>query len=419
MKTIGRALGFAVVLLACFGFGFSWRDLRHGDLPESNTFRRLLASFSSQPPASAEQIFRDSYNKILADYERPIVPKELKYAGIEGMMASLGDPHTMFLEPTDAEEFSSETKANIVGIGARLEQDTLGARASRVFEDSPAYAAGMREGDVITTVDGKATSGRTLEDIVASIKGQEGTVVHLTVIHSGSTTPVQYTIKRAQVIIPTVDSKFLDKSSVGYMTVASFAEPTAEQFDQELAKLEKHQLKGLVIDLRGNPGGLLESAREMLSRFVENKLVVKMKFRDGSEEVAKTYPGLVHSFNYPVVLLVDEDSASAAEIFSGALRDYKLATLVGEHTYGKASVQNVFPLIDGSSAKITIARYFLPSGADIGRKLDNYGEYKSGGLDPDFKVDIDSLDQKIVFGDPDKDPQLAKGIDFILSKSRS
>ncbi len=419
MKTIGKALGFAAVLLACFGFGFSWRDLRHGDLPEGNTFKRLVASFNSQPPASAEQIFRDSYNKILADYERPIVPKELKYAGIEGMMASLGDPHTMFLVPTDAEEFSSETKANIVGIGARLEQDTLGARASRVFEASPAYSAGMREGDVITTVDGKATSGRTLEDIVASIKGKEGTVVHLTVMHSGSTTPVQYAIKRAQVIIPTVDSKFLDKSSVGYMTVASFAEPTAEQFDQELAKLEKHPLKGLVIDLRGNPGGLLESAREMLSRFVENKLVVKMKFRDGSEEVAKTYPGLVHSFNYPVVLLVDEDSASAAEIFSGALRDYKLATLVGEHTYGKASVQNVFPLIDGSSAKITIARYFLPSGADIGRKLDNYGEYKSGGLDPDFKVDIDALDQKIIFGDPDKDPQLAKGIDFILSKFRS
>lgn len=419
MKNFVRVVGFGATLLACFGFGFSWRDLRHGELPEASTFNRLLSSLNSQPPASAEQIFRDSYNKILADYEKPVVPKKLKYAGIEGMMASLGDPHTMFLEPSDAEEFSSETKANIVGIGARLEQDTLGARAARVFEDSPAFAAGMREGDVITTVDGKSTAGRSLEDIVASIKGQEGSVVHLQVVRTGSTQPISFSIKRAQVIIPTVDSKYLDRSGVGYMTVASFAEPTAEQFDAELAKLEKHPLKGLVIDLRGNPGGLLESAREMLSRFVESKLVVKMKFRDGSEEVAKTYPGFVHSFNYPVVLLVDEDSASAAEIFSGALRDYKLATLVGEHTYGKASVQNVFPLIDGSSAKITIARYYLPSGADIGRKLDSYGEYKSGGIDPDFKVDIDTLDQKVVFGDPAKDPQLAKGIDFILSKSRA
>lgn len=419
MKTVGRALGFALILFTCFGFGFAWRDLRHGELPDANTFSRLLASFSSQPPASAEQIFRDSYNKILADYDRAVVPKKLKYAGIEGMMASLGDPHTTFLEPQDAEEFSSETKANIVGIGARLEQDTLGAKASRVFEDSPAYQAGMREGDVITSVDGKPTAGKVLDNIVSSIKGQEGTIVRLQVVRAGTPKPLAFAIKRAQVIIPTVDSRYLDKSGVGYMMIGSFAEPTAEQFDQELVKLEKHPLKGLVIDLRGNPGGLLESAREMLSRFVENKLVVKMKFRDGTEEVAKTYPGLVHNFSYPVVLLVDEDSASAAEIFSGALRDYKLATLVGEHTYGKASVQNVFPLIDGSSAKITIARYFLPSGADIGRKLDSYGEYKSGGLDPDFRVDIDSLDQQVVFGDPVKDPQLAKGIDFILSKSRS
>jgi carboxyl-terminal processing protease len=174
----------------------------------------------------------------------------------------------------------------------------------------------------------------------------------------------------------------------------------------------------LIIDLRGNPGGLLESAREMLSRFVDTKLVVKMKFREGNEEVAKTYPGLVHGFNYPIVLLVNEESASAAEIFSGALRDYGLATLVGEHTYGKASVQNVFPLKDGSSAKITIAKYYLPSGQDIGRKLDSYGEFKTGGLEPDVVQDFDGLDQNAVYGDPVKDPQVAKSISVILSKQR-
>jgi carboxyl-terminal processing protease len=170
--------------------------------------------------------------------------------------------------------------------------------------------------------------------------------------------------------------------------------------------------------LRGNPGGLLESAREMLSRFVDTKLVVRMKFREMHEEVAKTYPGLVHNFNYPVVLLVNEDSASAAEIFSGALRDYGLATLVGEHTYGKASVQNVFALKDGSSAKITIAKYYLPSGQDIGRRLDAYGEFKTGGLEPDVKKDIEPFDQNFVPGNPSKDPQLAAGIKVILSRQR-
>lgn len=418
MKTIAKGLGFLLGLLACYAFGFGWRDIRHGEMPDAGAIKRLALSLDSQPTPSPEQLFRDAYNKILADYEKPIKPRDLKFAGIGGMMASLGDPHTMFLEPRDAEEFSSETKANIVGIGARLQEDPLGAKAARVFEAGPAYQAGIRTDDVITNVNGKPTVGRSLDDVVKQIKGKEGTLVKLQVVRKNSPQPLTFEIKRAHVVIPTVDSKYFDKSGVGYISIASFSEPTAEQFDEELAKLEKHPLKGLIIDLRSNPGGLLESAREMLSRFVENKLVVKMKFRDGSEEVAKTYPGLVHNFTYPITLLVNEDSASAAEIFSGALRDYKLATIVGEHTYGKASVQNVFPLVDGSSAKVTIARYYLPLGADIGRKLDSYGQYLSGGLEPDVKVDFDGLDDGAVYGDPDKDPQIAKAIQFLLSKQR-
>ena len=416
MKAL-KIVGFLATLIVCFGFGFTWPDLRHGDLPSAGSLRELFA-FGAQAPQSPEQIFRDSYNKILADYERPVTPSKLKYAGMEGLMDAVGDPHTMFLEPSDAEEFQSETKANIVGIGASLQEDPLGAKASRVFDNGPAYAAGMRDNDVITMVNGKAIAGKRLEDIVSSIKGKEGTIVTLQIVRSGHQAPITYSIKRQEVIIPTVDSRYFEQSGVGYMTIRSFSEPTAEQFDSELSKLEKHSLKGLVIDLRGNPGGLLESAREMLSRFVDSKLVVKMKFRDGNEEVAKTYPGLVHSFNYPIVLLVNEDSASAAEIFSGALRDYGMATLVGEHTYGKASVQNVFPLKDGSSAKITIAKYYLPSGQDIGRKLDTYGEFKSGGLEPDIKVDINGFDQHVQWGEPGSDPQLAKAISYILSKQR-
>lgn len=417
MKLVGKILIFSIILIACFGFGFAWPDLRYGRLPEKAVVSQLLA-INSPPEQSPEQIFRDSYNKILADYEKPLAPSKLKYAGMQGLMEAVGDPHTMFLEPRDAEEFSSETKANIVGIGASLQEDPLGAKASRVFDSGPAFAAGMRDGDVISMVDGKAIAGKRLEDIVSSIKGKQGTMVRLQIVRSGEAKPLNFEIKRQEVIVPTVDSKYLAESGVGYMSVRSFSEPTAEQFDSELAKLEKQQLKGLIIDLRGNPGGLLESAREMLSRFVDSKLVVKMKFRDGNEEVAKTYPGLVHSFNYPIVILVNEDSASAAEIFAGALRDYRMAYLVGEHTYGKASVQNVFPLKDGSSAKITIARYYLPSGQDIGRKLDEYGEFKSGGLDPDIKIDIDGLAQDVVIGNPKKDPQLGKAVDYILSRQR-
>ena len=412
-----KVLGFIATLIACFGFGFAWPDIRHAELPSRSVMSQLFA-FGSQPSQSPEQIFRDSYNKILADYEHSLKPSDLKYAGMEGLMDAVGDPHTMFLVPQDAEEFQSETKANIVGIGASLQDDPLGAKASRVFDNGPAYAAGMRNGDIITMVNGKPIAGKELDDIVASIKGVQGTIVKLQIMRPGTAQPINFEIKRQQVTVPTVDSQYFDKQGVGYMAIRSFSEPTAEQFDSELNKLEKHQLKGLIIDLRGNPGGLLESAREMLSRFVDSKLVVKMKFRDGTEQIAKTYPGLVHSFNYPIVLLVNEYSASAAEIFSGALRDYGMVTLVGEHTYGKASVQNVFPLKDGSSAKITIAKYYLPSGQDIGRKLDSYGEYKTGGLEPDVSIPFDGLDQDAIYGDPVKDPQVAKGISVILSRQR-
>ena len=186
--------------------------------------------------------------------------------------------------------------------------------------------------------------------------------------------------------------------------------------DEELAKLEKNPLKGLIIDVRGNPGGLLDSASEMLSRFAENKIVCKMRMRGAKEEVVYTYPGFVKDFGYPVVVLVDENSASAAEIFAGALKDYRLATLVGDHTYGKASVQNVFELKDEASAKITIARYYLPFNGDISRKVDSDGQYISGGLEPDVLVEIDDSELGLEFGNPDKDPQLMKAIEVIQTK---
>jgi carboxyl-terminal processing protease len=207
----------------------------------------------------------------------------------------------------------------------------------------------------------------------------------------------------------------IDGTKVGLLTVQQFAEPTTEQFDEALQGLETQGIEGLVIDLRNNPGGLLETAVEMLSRFVENKLVVRMKMRDGREEFAKTFVGAKHRFGYPVVVLMNEDSASAAEIFAGVLRDYKLATLVGEHSYGKASVQNVVMLVDGSSAKITIARYYLPSNTEMSRKVDEEGHYVSGGLVPDVKVSLDYTDMTNL-GDPKTDTQLKRALEIIESK---
>ncbi len=403
-------------LLALFAFGFSWRDLQQGRAPSPDAYRQLLGlTPAGGKMATATKLFKDSFARIRADYYKPIDAKDLKYAGLSGMLAALGDPHTMFLEPRMAQEFRLETEARFAGVGARLAPDTLGARVAVVFVDGPAARAGLKEGDLITTVDGRPVGGRPIDEIVSKIRGPKGTNVTLTVVRAGLDKPKVIRITRADVVAPTVESKMLPESGIGYIEITLFSQPTGEQFERALRNLEQRGMRGLVIDLRGNPGGLLDSAVELLSRFVEDKVVVKMRLKDGREEVARSMRGERHNLRVPVVALMDEDSASAAEIFAGVLRDYKIATLVGEHTYGKASVQNVFQLIDGAGAKITIAKYYLPGGQDISRKVDADGQYVSGGLEPDVEAPLD-FDLNPTLGDPKTDSQLQRAIEFIRSK---
>ncbi len=415
MKVL-RFFAFVALIGFLWAFGFFWRDLQQGQLPSP---RALAMAFGAEgsPNLSPEQLFKQAFNRISTQYHRPVKSLELKHAGMEGLMASLGDPHTMFLPPRMAADFALETRANFVGIGARLSPDPLGARVAVVFDEGPANRAGLSKGDILTSVDGVNYVGKPVDLIVSKIRGKEGTWVRIGVIKAGETKIRTYTVQREKIITPTVEGTYLADSQVGYITIQSFSEPTADQFDKAVDKLSQQPLKGLVIDLRSNPGGLLETAVEMVSRFVEAKTVVTMKDRDGRRSIATSMVGLKRNWTYPVVVLIDEDSASAAEIFAGVLRDYRKATLVGTHSYGKASVQEVKELIDGASAKITIAKYFLPSADDISRKVDVDGQYVSGGLHPDIEVKIDET-KPFSFsdiGDPLKDPQLKRAIEVILS----
>lgn len=411
-------LGAAALLLfgLMFTLGYAWRDLQSGQLPKMQAMTTLLGVTSDGRSLSPADQFEQIYRKISSDYIRPVEAKKLKYAAMGGLMASLGDPHTVFLEPKEAQEFSLETRANFVGVGARLAPDPLGARVVVVFENGPAAKAGLKAGDTISAVDDQPTAGKEIDAIVSTIRGEEGTRVKITVIRTGATAPIEITCRRARIVTPTVESRVLEGTEVGYLSVAQFAEPTTEQFDSELAKLKAKNIKGLVIDLRGNPGGLLETARDMLSRFVEKKVVVKMKGRRGAEEVVSTSGGNVTvSARLPIVILQNEESASASEIFAGVLQDYGRATLIGEHSYGKASVQNVIPLIDSASVKLTIARYFLPSGRDISRKVDEDQQYVSGGLQPDVKMAPDQT-KEVILGDPKSDAQLQKALEVLQNK---
>jgi carboxyl-terminal processing protease len=368
------------------------------------------------------QTFKTAFTKIQSDYVEKLDAKKLKYAALSGMLSSLGDPHTQFLEPRFAKEFRIETEAKFAGVGARLAPDPLGARVAIVFDEGPAAREGLRREDLITAVDGKPVGGLDITQIVDQIRGKVGTSVTLQVVRKGVEKPLSIRIKREEVVAPTVEAHVLPGVRIGYMSVTLFSQPTADQFERALASLENDKIRGLIIDVRGNPGGLLESAAEVLGRFLDGKIVVKMKGRDGDEEIVRTPRGQAHPAKYPIVTLIDDDSASAAEIFAGVMRDYRLTTLVGEHSYGKASVQEVIPMVDDASVKITIAKYFLPGGQDISRKVDEYGQYVSGGIEPDVKVEFDfalaaAAGQSGADGpNPNADSQLKRAVEIIEKK---
>lgn len=412
MKVFGNIFGFLLAASLMFFGGFFARDAMAGVPPNSGAFQRLVGS--SKAEQTPTEAFQHNYNLILSTFGRKVAPDDLRHGAMTGLVSSLGDPHTNFLEPKIAEAFSTETRGDFVGVGARLQEDPLGARIFTVFPDGPAKGAGLKANDVVTEVDGKSMSGLDTDKVVTFIRGEAGTPVVLTVVREGHTGTLKIKIIRRKVEIPTVESRLV-AGDIGYVQVTNFAGPTTVQFQAALQELSNQNMKGLVIDMRENPGGLLSTAADMLSLFVSNKPVVTMKGRGGKLTTANTKSGLVMNLNVPVAILVNENSASAAEIFSGVMRDYKKATLVGSHTYGKASVQDLFTLPEGATAKITIAKYLLPSGDDISRTQDEDGQYLSGGIRPAVPVEFD-LKPGAQFAVVGKDSQLDKAISVLRSQ---
>ena len=413
MKGLKVFAGF-VAIGAAFAVGFTWTDIRAGTKP---SFQKLAPKSEAEPKLTPTQLFSSEYKTIQQLYYRPINSNQLLYAGMDGMLSALGDPHTQFFEPYMNEEFSRSTsgQTSFGGIGARLSPDPLGVKVIQVFREGPAFKAGVKSGDIITVVDGHVVAGETSDEIVGRIKGKIGSLVKLKTFRGGKDS-LNFSIPRGRIIPPSADGNMIEGTNIGYLLVTAFEQPTPEQFFRTIQELERSNPQGLVIDLRDNGGGLLASAVEMLARYAEFKTVVTMKGRAERVETVRTPGGLLHEFKYPTVILVNERSASAAEIFAGVMRDYKLATLVGDHTYGKASVQNIIPLPGGTSTKMTIAKYGLPSGTEIARKVDEDGAYLSGGIKPDVEVKL-STDPNVALGDLKTDNQLQKAVEIVRQKN--
>jgi carboxyl-terminal processing protease len=306
------------------------------------------------------------------------------------MLRTLDDPYTRFLDPQAFRSMTEENHGEYVGIGAFLEERPTPdgyTRISRAQPDTPAHRAGIRPYDVILKVNGISIRHKDVDTVMQMIKGRADTPVKLTLRRKGADRPVEVTIIRKPIEYQRVDAE-IKAGDIGYINLQQFNEICDQKVDQALARFEQQGVRGLILDLRSNPGGLLTSAQEIASRFVPaGKPVVHVVERGGRRS---TLPALESKQNHrtlPLVVLVNRMSASASEIVAGAVKDWKAGTILGTRTYGKGLVQTVVPLSDGSAVAITTARYLTPSGTDI-----NAGSDHPGGIAPDVTVEVSEAD---------------------------
>lgn len=309
---------------------------------------------------------------IEARYVSDVNETKLMDGAISGMVQSLGDPHSLYMNADRFEQLKEHTEGEFGGIGV-----TMGFKDSKVtiisvLDDTPGQHAGLEAGDEIMAVDGTPVSEMQPEEVAMHIRGEVGTKVVLTIERGGETQ--DYTIERATIKIDTAKGTMLE-DGMGYIRIASFSENTGKEFKAAYDSLEEQGMKGLIIDLRENPGGLVTSCVEIANMVVPTGPIVSVVERDGSKEVHESN---LEESKYPIVVLIDGNSASASEILAGALQDTGAATLVGTKSYGKGSVQVVVPMLHNDGLKLTIAKYYTPNGRCI----------DGTGIEPDVEVEL-------------------------------
>jgi len=321
------------------------------------------------------ELFTEVLREIEKHYVEPQESQKLIYGAINGMVRSL-DPHSSFMTKDEYQELMTETKGSFSGVGIEItiKDDVLTVVSP--IEGTPAFKAGIKAGDRIVKIEEKSSKGMTLMDAVKNIRGPQGSEVKLTIAREGQSEPLVFRIKRDVIPLKSVRDYALTPE-IGYARISNFQSKTSGDLEDALKDLEKgHHLKGLILDLRNNPGGLLSQAVQVSDLFLDKGVIVSTKGRDPSQDVVMSAHGNGGQRKYPIVVLVNGGSASASEIVAGALQDNKRALILGTTTFGKGSVQTIIPLADGSGLRLTTARYYTPSGKSI----------QLSGIVPDIKV---------------------------------
>jgi carboxyl-terminal processing protease len=342
-------------------------------------------------------IERDFYDKTQVDQQK------LLYGAIKGMVDAVGDPYTVYQTPSQRELNDTDLRGSFDGIGIQTDMKENRLTVVAPIEGSPAEAAGFRPGDVVLAVDGTSLSGKTLNDTVGLIRGQRGTPVTLTVLRQGSSDPLEIAVVRAEIKLKSVRLRMMD-DQVGYVRISSFSASTGTEMANAVKNLVDQQARGIVVDLRDNPGGYVSTEVEASAQFVDpGTVVLYQQSGNGDRKTYRTEGGGVAN-DVPVVVLVNKGSASASEIMAGALRDNGRAILVGEQTFGKGTVQNVHELSDKSGVRVTTAQWLTPAEQRI----------QGVGLRPDQVVEMPATATISAEASRADDPQLDAAVRHIL-----
>jgi len=409
-KIIVSIILAAVILVFSFGGGFYLGQSRSNNLVSKWLEKPLaysgpLSNNQGSTASLSKDVDFNLYWEVWQDLKTNFVDKnkikdkEMFYGSLKGLAASLGDPYTLFMDPTTTKEFNADLAGTFEGIGAEVGLRNEVVTIIAPLEGSPAAKAGLQAGDKILAIDGKSVLGLSVDEAVKLIRGPKGTKVTLNIMRGKNDKPKDYVVTRDLIVVKSVKTE-MRKDGIYVIKVSNFNDDTQGLFEGAVQDVLTKNPKGLILDLRNNPGGYLETAISMASEWIKEGPVVVEQFNNNrrNENFAD---GNARLASFPTVVLVNGGSASASEIVAGALRDYKKATIVGENTFGKGSVQTLKDLSDGSSLKITIAKWLTPAGDAINEK----------GIKPDIEVKIsqENLNKNL-------DPQFDRAIQILLKK---
>jgi carboxyl-terminal processing protease len=389
------ALLLVIVLSFYFGIQFGRKGLTFNP----QTFK--IINQKDQVGTVDYNILWDAINTVNENYiDKPVDQQKVLYGAVEGAVSAAGDEYTTFFDPQSLNDFQTQLSGTFEGIGAQIGKKNGAITVIAPLDESPAKKAGLLPKDIITQVDGHSTADWSVDEAVKNIRGKAGTTVTLTIYRESKTNTFDVKIQRAAISVKSVKWEYnnVNGKNIAVVTLSQFGDDTKDLFNKAVNDILSHHVDGMILDLRNNPGGYLETAVDVASNWVPNGKVVVTEAHSNGQNIPYNSAGYGRLANIKTVVLINGGSASAAEILSGALQDYKIAPLIGEKSFGKGSVQQLFDLPGGTAVKVTIAKWITPSGKNLHKD----------GLVPDIAVTRSDDDIAA-----DKDPQMDRAVQEI------